>query len=86
MVTALKKLKNNKAPGQDNLNAELFKIGPETAAGILEPLLRIIWTETCVPKDWIKRVIIKIPKKIPLLPFASLALWAYDDNRLIRIR
>ncbi len=31
-----KKLKNNKAPGQDNMNAELFKIGPETAAGILE--------------------------------------------------
>ncbi|KAL1250998.1 hypothetical protein QQF64_018794 [Cirrhinus molitorella] len=61
IITAIKKLKNNKAPGQDNLNAELFKT--KTAARILEPLFRTIWTETCIPEDWTKGVIIKIPKK-----------------------
>ncbi len=45
------------------MNAGLFKIGPETAAGILEPLFRIIWTEACIPEDWTKGVIIKITKK-----------------------
>ncbi len=48
------------------MNAELFKIDPETAAGILEPLFRIIWTEACVPEDWTKGVIIKITKKSTL--------------------
>ncbi|XP_067411321.1 uncharacterized protein [Emydura macquarii macquarii] len=63
IISAIKKLKNNKAPGKDNLNAELFKTDPETAAGILEPLFRTVWTEACVPEDWTKGVIIKIPKK-----------------------
>ncbi|XP_073671663.1 uncharacterized protein [Paramisgurnus dabryanus] len=63
IVAAIKKLKNNKAPGLDNLNAELFKTDPETAAEILEPLFRTIWRKACVPEEWTKGVIIKIPKK-----------------------
>ena len=41
IVNAINSLKNNKAPGVDNLNTELFKSDPETAAGIMEPLFRI---------------------------------------------
>uniref|UniRef100_K7EZ57 Reverse transcriptase domain-containing protein n=1 Tax=Pelodiscus sinensis TaxID=13735 RepID=K7EZ57_PELSI len=63
IISAIKKLKNNKTPGKDNLNAELFKIDPEIAAGILEPLFRTVCTEACIPEDWTKGVIIKIPKK-----------------------
>ena len=38
IITAIKSLKNGKAPGQDNLNAEIFKADPDLAAGILQPL------------------------------------------------
>ena len=63
IVNAIKSLKNNKAPGSDNLNTELFKSDAETAANILEPLFRKIWVEAYVPEDWTKGIIIKIPKK-----------------------
>ena len=63
IVIAIKSLKNNKAPGLDNLNAELLKSDTETAACIFEPLFRKIWVEAYVPEDWTKGTIIKIPKK-----------------------
>ena len=39
---AIKSLKNNKAPGNDQLTAELFKSVPETATEILYPLFKKI--------------------------------------------
>lgn len=63
IVMAIKTLKNNKAPGGDNLNAELFKAEPEAAASILQPLFATIWMTGQIPSDWTKGVIIKIPKK-----------------------
>ena len=63
IVAAIKSLKNGKAPGQDNLNAELFKADPELAAQILQPLLTAIWEEKQIPEDWTEGVIVKIPKK-----------------------
>ena len=36
IITAIKLLKNGKSPGQDNLNAELFKADPELTAEILQ--------------------------------------------------
>jgi len=38
IVEAIRDLKNSKEPGQDQLNAELFKCHPELAAEILHPL------------------------------------------------
>ena len=63
ILTAIKALKIGKAPGCDNLNAELFKASPETAADILYPLFIEIWKNEKVPDDWNKGIIIKIPKK-----------------------
>ena len=54
IVAAIRSLKNGKAPGQDSLNAELFKA---------EPLFTAIWDEKQLPEDWTKGVIVKIPKK-----------------------
>ena len=42
IIQAVNSLKNGKAPGHDNLNAELFKADPELAATILTPLFRKI--------------------------------------------
>ncbi|GFS10737.1 endonuclease-reverse transcriptase [Elysia marginata] len=52
IMRAIKSLKNNKAPGPDGLNAELFKADPELA-----------WKEKKIPEEWNEGVIIKIPKK-----------------------
>ena len=45
-------LKNGKSPGQDNLNAELFKAEPELAAQVLQPLFTTIWEEKQLPDGW----------------------------------
>ena len=63
VIAAIKSLKNGKAPGFDNLNAELFKADPELAAKILLPLFTIIWERKTVPDDWAEGVIVKLPKK-----------------------
>ena len=63
VIQAINSLKNGKAPGNDNLNAELFKADPELAATILTPLFTKIWEQEETPSDWSTGVIIKIPKK-----------------------
>ena len=62
-MEAIRDLKNGKAPGQDQLNAELFKCHPELAAEILLPLFAKVWNGEGIPNDWSKGVIIPIPKK-----------------------
>ena len=63
IIAAIKTLKNKKAPGEDNLNAELFKMDPELAAEILLPLFVSIWEQKIIPEDWTQGIIVKIPKK-----------------------
>ena len=62
IISAITVLKNGKAPGLDNLNAELFKADPNLTADILLPLFTQIWEQEKVPLDWTKGVIIKIRK------------------------
>jgi hypothetical protein len=63
IISAIKAMKNRKAPGQDNLNAELFKADPDLAAELLLPLFSDVWEGKEVPTDWSEGIIIKIPKK-----------------------
>ena len=63
IISAIKTLKNRKAPGRDNLSAELFKADPGVAAEILMPLFAAIWRERMIPNDWSEGIIVKIPKK-----------------------
>ena len=63
IIAAIRTLKNGKAPGHDNLNAELFKADPNLAAETLLPLFIAIWEKKEIPEDWNKGTIIKIPKK-----------------------
>lgn len=43
IIATIRSLKNGKAPGHDNLNAELFKADAEFAAKVLQPLFAAIW-------------------------------------------
>lgn len=63
IVAAIESLKNGKAPGQDNLNAELLKADRELAAKLLLPLFTAIWEERRTADDWSEGIIVRIPKK-----------------------
>jgi len=63
IITVIKLLKNRKSPGQDNLNAEIFKADPELTADILQSLFPSIWEGKIILDDWTKGIIIKLAKK-----------------------
>ena len=54
---AVKKLKNGKAPGLDNIPPE----------DILHKFLNKIWKEEEIPNDWKEGLLIKLPKKGDLI-------------------
>jgi len=62
---AIKARKNNKAAGLDEISAELLKHGgPKCSTiGALTSVLNSYYEEKCVPYDWRKGVIIRLPKK-----------------------
>lgn len=62
-IATIKSLKNNKAPRNDNLPAEIFKADPTLAADILYPLFYKIWKNSMIPTTWSEGNIVKLPKK-----------------------
>ena len=60
---AIRQLKNSKAPGYDEIPAELIKADIETASEVPFVLLEHIWQEEQIPGDWHRGLIVKIPKK-----------------------
>ena len=60
---AINSLKINKAPGNDQLTAEMFKTDPLTATEILHPLFKKIWEDNALPSTWSEGTIVKILKK-----------------------
>ena len=63
IMKAIKKLKNGKAAGPDEIPSEALKADAEATAEMLLPLFRKIWEEEEIPHDWKEGHIIKIPKK-----------------------
>jgi endonuclease/exonuclease/phosphatase family metal-dependent hydrolase len=60
---AVKALKNRKAPGVDQITAEMLKADVEVTSKKLKDLFEIIWEKEEVPTQWNKGLICKIPKK-----------------------
>jgi endonuclease/exonuclease/phosphatase family metal-dependent hydrolase len=60
---AINSLKNNKAPGDDSLPAELFKAGGERLAIAVHELIVRVWGEETLPEEWKTGVICPIFKK-----------------------
>ena len=60
---ALKKLKNYKSAGVDEITNEQLKYGGSALVGQLELLFKKVWEEEVIPEDWLKGVIVVIGKK-----------------------
>lgn len=60
---AIKKLKNNKAPGIDNITSELLKADIDTTAQWLKKLYDEIWEKEETPSEWAKGILVTLPKK-----------------------
>ncbi|KAG8226673.1 hypothetical protein J437_LFUL005487 [Ladona fulva] len=69
-MRAIKKSKNNKAPGKDNLPGELFKYGEEQLAAMLHKLILQIWSTEKTPKEWLTSIIC-IESKLTEYPHRS---------------
>ena len=61
--SAVKVMKNNKAPGADNITAELLKLGGDVVVQWLLNLVSVVWQEESVPEDWTKQLTIPLHKK-----------------------
>ena len=60
---ALDKMKNGKAPGEDEVTVEMTKSAGPIGMQWLYRLMRIVWKEGIIPKEWQKGIIIPIFKK-----------------------
>jgi hypothetical protein len=60
---SLKALRNNTAPGGDNLQGELLKYGRDGVAAAIHSLITSIWEREYVPEEWQRSVICPIYKK-----------------------
>lgn len=57
------KLKNNKAPGEDNVTAELVKYGGEVMIDAIHKLICTIWETEKMPEGWSMGILCPIYKK-----------------------
>lgn len=64
---ALRRMKNNKAPGRDGLPAELYKYGGEDLHKVMYDLVLTIWQDERMPRQWSNAIICPIHKKGDLL-------------------
>jgi len=60
---AVQILKNYKAPGTDNIPAEVFKYGGNGLVKHLRTIIKDIWQKENMPVQWNVRIICPIHKK-----------------------
>ena len=59
----LKLTKNDKTPGQDNIDSQLYKYAPEEYKLMSLQILNNIYRENCIRNEWRNAVITPIFKK-----------------------
>ena len=63
ILDSLKKLKNYKSPGIDEITNEQLKYGASGLVDRLETFFSKVWESEAVPDDWLKGIVITVPKK-----------------------
>ena len=61
--SAIKRLKNNKAPGPDQIHGEVLKLLDPEQIKLLTNLFNKIYTGGQIPNDWLMSTFIPLPKK-----------------------
>ena len=56
-------LKNGKAAGVDNIVAELLEADIKTTTQKLHKIIQMIWQNEVMPHEWLKGLIVKLPKE-----------------------
>jgi hypothetical protein len=60
---AIRKLKRYKAPGSDQIPAELIQAGRETLCSEIHKLIMLIWNKEELPQQWKESIVVPIHKK-----------------------
>ncbi|BHF85056.1 hypothetical protein SprV_1002821400 [Sparganum proliferum] len=63
VVDAIRKLRCNKAPGEDGIPAEILKACVDTLASWLHEVIERAWRDEVVPDDWDLVILVPILKK-----------------------
>jgi len=59
----IKELRNNKAPGGDNICAEMVKYGGDKLIQLIYKLIKDVWRQEVMPKEWTMTIICPMHKK-----------------------
>ena len=59
----LKRAKNRKEPGSDEINMDLIKYGSQKFKKVMVQVLNDIWNTGCIPNEWKMAEIVNIHKK-----------------------
>jgi hypothetical protein len=60
---AIRKMKRYKAPGSDQIPAELIQAGGETLHSEIHKLIMLIWNKEELPHQWKESIVVPIHKK-----------------------
>ncbi|BHF85886.1 hypothetical protein SprV_1002906000 [Sparganum proliferum] len=63
VADVIRKLRNNKAPGEDGIHAEIFKSCVDTLAPWFHEVIERAWRDEVVPDDWGLGILVPILKK-----------------------
>ena len=88
VVNALKSLKLGKAPGIDNVPADLLVHGGESVVKIYTRICNYVYKTGNWPKDWTKSIVIPLPKKGNLKKcqnYRTISLISHPSKILLKI-